>query len=528
MKMKNGQGHFLKRRRLIAMRLIVLVGSVTAFFLLTGVYVIFYYIHLFNTMDRLKNGTEDIAERQSRISMRIGEMKMVFAEANSNSTEIRELANKGNGEIDYLMKQIRYTYGSEIDDNSGIEALEKSIMDRAKKSRLMAADLGKGDLENQKKAIFLENYDSILVEMGRLAENAKEIYKKNSLAIRKKVILIMVSFNSVIVAGCIFSGIYLFRTIVHPLRIINDRVKSLTEGQGDLTRRVGGDHPGEIGALAESLNIFLERMHETVSSISRNFNRINISVGIFETTSNSLLDSADGLSERSQDIAESTGQMDENLLSVSDHVSGVASSAREMTRKVVEGADLTGLSSETIATIRNEVHELGDSADEIDDVVDRIIAIANQTNLLALNASIEAAGAGNAGKGFAVVASEVKELAIQANESSEEIQVKLGKIKKNVDSTIARMEQIAGMIYKINDINNSIVSSVKNQSAASDDVSKKIAEISFASREIASNLIGVSDASSTTRKETESIKHQAKRLRQLSDEMHEVVSSFKV
>ena len=65
--------------------------------------------------------------------------------------------------------------------------------------------------------------------------------------------------------------------------------------------------------------------------------------------------------------------------------------------------------------------KLGESSQEIGNVIRLITSIAEQTNLLALNATIEAARAGDAGKGFAVVADEVKQLAQETARATEDI-----------------------------------------------------------------------------------------------------------
>ena len=61
--------------------------------------------------------------------------------------------------------------------------------------------------------------------------------------------------------------------------------------------------------------------------------------------------------------------------------------------------------------------------DQIQQLVEGILAISDQTNLLALNASIEAARAGEQGKGFAIVATEIGSLANSTKELVESIQL---------------------------------------------------------------------------------------------------------
>ena len=80
---------------------------------------------------------------------------------------------------------------------------------------------------------------------------------------------------------------------------------------------------------------------------------------------------------------------------------------------------------EGMGRIRDQVQEtakrikrLGESSQEIGEIVKLIDDIADRTSILALNASIQAAMAGEAGRGFAIVADEVERLADRATEAT--------------------------------------------------------------------------------------------------------------
>ena len=124
------------------------------------------------------------------------------------------------------------------------------------------------------------------------------------------------------------------------------------------------------------------------------------------------------------------------------------------------------------------VKKLGESSQEIGNVIKVITSIAQQTNLLALNATIEAARAGEAGKGFAVVANEVKELAKQTAKATEDIGQKIDAIQGDTKGAVKAIEEIGTIINQINDISNSIASAVEEQTVTTNEIGRSVTEAS--------------------------------------------------
>ena len=124
----------------------------------------------------------------------------------------------------------------------------------------------------------------------------------------------------------------------------------------------------------------------------------------------------------------------------------MSASIGEISSNATQAATVSNEAVEIAKKTNDTITALGESSQEIGEVVKVITSIAEQTNLLALNATIEAARTGEAGKGFAVVANEVKELANQTAKATEEISGKVQTIQDNTGNAVQAIEEISNVI----------------------------------------------------------------------------------
>ncbi|WP_163338973.1 methyl-accepting chemotaxis protein [Desulfopila sp. IMCC35008] len=344
--------------------------------------------------------------------------------------------------------------------------------------------------------------------------------------------------------------------IVKPLNNAVDGLKDIAEGEGDLTMRLQVTSKDEIGEMAHWFNTFIEKLQRIIKQISDNSKSVGDSSEQLSSISEELLTGAEDTSQRSTNVATSAEEMSANLNNVaaameesSTNANMVATAAEEMSSTINEIAEnaekARGVSSDAVSQANNasaSMQELTEAAGKIGKVTEAITEISEQTNLLALNATIEAARAGEAGKGFAVVANEIKELAKQTAEATLDIKNLIDDVQNTSNTTSEGIVQISDVITGVNDIVSTIASAVEEQTAATQEIANNIAQASQGIQEVNENvnqsssvatgisqdIAEVSSAAQDISKSSNDVKQSAQDLLARSQELNEIVGSFKV
>jgi twitching motility protein PilJ len=133
---------------------------------------------------------------------------------------------------------------------------------------------------------------------------------------------------------------------------------------------------------------------------------------------------------------------------------------------------------EQIQDTSKRIKRLGESSQEIGDIVELINGIAEQTNILALNAAIQSASAGGAGRGFAVVADEVQRLAERATNATRRIEMLVQNIQTDTSEAVVSMETTTSEVVSGAEKSEDAGEALKHIELVSRDLSKMIEEIS--------------------------------------------------
>jgi len=197
--------------------------------------------------------------------------------------------------------------------------------------------------------------------------------------------------------------------------------------QGDLT--VEAQVTNEVtGAIADSVNFAIGEMRILVNGIKTASNDVSA------TTED--LNAAQEIEEMSLTMERMSG----SALQSSERARVTADSAKKgasAVRNTILGMNST---RNQIQDTAKRLKRLGESSQQINEIVNLIQDVTEQTNVLSLNASIQAAMAGEAGRGFAVVAEEVQRLADRSARASGEITELVKNIQQDANNAITSME----------------------------------------------------------------------------------------
>jgi twitching motility protein PilJ len=215
---------------------------------------------------------------------------------------------------------------------------------------------------------------------------------------------------------------------------------------GDLTARatVGDDIASPI---AESMNYAIGELAVLVQHINAAADRVEGATRDAQATSADLLAASQRQSGEIRDASAQVLALADSLHAVADRASETASVARSSltvtdTGEAAVAATIAGMNDirSQIQATAKRIKRLGESSQEIGEIVELISDITEQTNVLSLNAAIQAASAGGAGRGFTIVAEEVQRLAERSAEATRQIAALVKAIQADTHDAVAAME----------------------------------------------------------------------------------------
>ncbi len=316
------------------------------------------------------------------------------------------------------------------------------------------------------------------------------------------------------------------RSVVRPIQQAINKIKDISEGEGDLTKKLEIQKNDEAGDLSKHFNKFLDKLSGIILNIKESVNQTTINgKKLFETMNKTEI-STDEINNISNEIKEVIINQSTIIEEVSSTIEEIARTIENQDTKIKNQSTNVRESSaaieEMISNIQSIANNLNNSTEEFnnlqkvitdgnnnieqlkktiitlyqqsDSVIEAntiIKNISSQTNLLAMNASIEAAHAGQSGRGFAVVADEIRKLAEVSDQQSKFISDNLKKLKKSIEEAVnisnkagQSFEVIIKSVDTVTNLEQEIKNSINEQSSGSSQILQALSSISQITEEV--------------------------------------------
>ena len=322
------------------------------------------------------------------------------------------------------------------------------------------------------------------------------------------------------------------------LRLL-DEIADLADGDLRSYATVSEDF---TGAIADSINFAIDQLRDLVSRITQTSQEVAQYTASTQGITNQLAEASE---HQAQEIAGASAAINEMAMSIDQVSSNAEESAVVAERSVkiaANGANVVNRSIEGMDIIREQIQEtskrikrLGESSQEIGNIVALINDIADQTNILALNAAIQASMAGEAGRGFAVVADEVQRLAERSASATKQIETLVKTIQTDTNEAVISMEQTTSEVVRGANLSKDAGVALDEIQNVSGNLAKLIANISDAAKlqsasagHIATTMNVVQEITSQTTTATFDTARSVSELANMAEALRESVTDFKL
>lgn len=255
------------------------------------------------------------------------------------------------------------------------------------------------------------------------------------------------------------------------------------------------------GAIADSINYTIDALRSLVTQINDTTVQVSSAAHETQATAMHLAEASDQQAAQITTASSAVNQMAASIEEVSSNANDLANEASTSVEIANKGSMVVQDAISGMDTIREQIQEtskrikrLGESSQEIGDIVEIINDISEQTNILALNAAIQAAMAGDAGRGFAVVADEVQRLAERSGNATKQIEALVKTIQADTNEAVISMERSTSEVVQGARLAQNAGGALEEIEHVSSSLAKLIQAISDTTRQQSVAAVSISDS----------------------------------
>ncbi len=322
------------------------------------------------------------------------------------------------------------------------------------------------------------------------------------------------------------------------LRLMNE-LSDLADG--DLTTKATVTED-ITGAIADSINYTTDELRKLVSRVISASQQVTQATTDAGTVTKGLLIATQKQAAEIRDAGGAVELMTKSIQEVDSSATQSSEVARRTLEVTEQGARAVQNSVAGMDGIREQIQEtskrikrLGESSQEIGEIVDLISDITEQTNVLALNAAIQAASAGEAGRGFAVVAEEVQRLAERSGEATKQIGLLVKTIQGDTQDAVAAMEKSTQGVVEGAKLSDEAGKSLQEIERSTRELTDLVNSISVSTQvqtdmaqEVANVMADILKITEQTSKGTQLTSASVAQLEGLAKELNSSVTGFKL
>ncbi|MFH1197643.1 MAG: methyl-accepting chemotaxis protein [bacterium] len=326
---------------------------------------------------------------------------------------------------------------------------------------------------------------------------------------------------------------------------LNESVNTMLNGiekfaNGNLDIELKIINNDEIGKLFGGFNKAVKSIRKLVVTLNEAINSTAESSRQISVNSNQIAAGINEQSMQANEVVAAVEEMTKTIFETSQNTENASSSAKRSGEIAKEGGKVVNETIEGMVKISGVVQkaaqtvmELGNSSDQIGEIIQVIDDIADQTNLLALNAAIEAARAGEQGRGFAVVADEVRKLAERTTKATKEIAGMIKLIQEKTAGAVESMNEGTLEVEKGKKLTDRAGESLNEIIRSAEELVDSVSQVAVAGQEqssaaeqISKNLVMINDVTQENASGVQQIAHSAGKLDELTNDLKELISKF--